>query len=72
MVFPISEKIQTLPRTYKEDQGYQADDSEPCERSQNAKIGVTGRGGLLKGRKKLEALICLIDFRSIPLLPDTD
>ncbi|KAJ5949103.1 kinase-like protein [Penicillium verhagenii] len=73
---------------YKEDSGYRADDSEPCERSENvvfhaeglnwhaevtfkAKIGVTGRDGLLERRKKLEALICLIDVRSAPLLPET-
>ncbi|KAJ5088654.1 kinase-like protein [Penicillium angulare] len=84
----ISEHIQTFPRTYKEDQGYRVDDSEPCERSENiifhadglkwhvkvtskAKIGITKRAGLLKRRKKLEALISLIDFHSISLLPDT-
>lgn len=88
MVSSTSEKIQILPKTYKEDQGYRADDSEPCERSENivfhadglkwhvkvnfrAKIGITKRSGLLRRRKKLEALICLIDFRSVPLLPDT-
>ena len=88
MGLPTSERIQILPRTYKEDQGYRVDGSEPCERSENvifyaeglkwhtkvtfkAKIGITGRGGLLQRRKKLEALICLIDFRSVPLLPDT-
>lgn len=88
MVSSISEQVQILPRTYKEDQGYRADDSEPCERSENiifhadgskwhvrvsfkAKIGITTRNGLLRRRKKLEALICLIDFRSLPLLPDT-
>lgn len=88
MASSYSEQIQILPRTYKEDQGYRADDSELRERPENiifhadglkwhvkvtfkAKIGITKRCGLLRRRKKLEALICLIDFRSVPLLPDT-
>ncbi|PLB43346.1 kinase-like protein [Aspergillus steynii IBT 23096] len=31
----ISDQIQMLPRTYKEDQAYRTDDSEPCSRSEN-------------------------------------
>ncbi|KAJ0414746.1 kinase-like protein [Aspergillus carlsbadensis] len=88
MVASLSEQVEILYRTYKEDQAYRADDLEPCERSENiifhadglkwhvkvtlrAKFGITKRSGLLMRRKKLEALICLKDFRSIPLPPDT-
>lgn len=81
-------QIQFLPRTYKEDQGYRDDDSEPCERSETVvfqaddskyhvkvtfrgTIGITTRNSLLKRKKQLEALIALVDFSALPLLPDT-
>ncbi|PLN83443.1 hypothetical protein BDW42DRAFT_164903 [Aspergillus taichungensis] len=35
MVSSISGQVHFLPRTYKEDQVYRVDDSEPCERSEN-------------------------------------
>ncbi|KAJ5471836.1 kinase-like protein [Penicillium diatomitis] len=88
MASSISEQLQIRSNTYKEDQEYRADDSEPCERSENiifhadglkwhvkvtfkAKIGIEKRCGLRMRREKLDALIRLIDFRSVPLLPDT-